>query len=135
IQTGKMPIHPLVAVGPAAAWRGLRLDLEVMAERKTISPPDAGILHFAETPEAALAYVQNFYRRVEQIEYSKDRHSIDIRLRTDLSRGDLEKIEKDFSEEMGGLRWNPQTRVLSISQFHFRSYTSLYNLVRALSAG
>lgn len=133
IQTGKMPIHPLVAVGDGEVWRSLRADLDHMAERGTISDADRNIVHFVDTTEEAVDIVERFYSRVERIEYDKSTRTINFHLKDELEQGDRERIKARFGDTLNGLEWYPEERCLSASQFNFRSYTVLYEVVEALN--
>lgn len=134
IQTGKMPIHPLVAVGDAAVWQPLRADLQHMSARGTIGATDTEILRFAPTAAEALAIVERFYARIERIEYEKGRHTIDFYLKDALSHWELNDIDRRFSGRINGLEWDPEARRLSSSQFNFRSYAILYDVVEHLAS-
>ncbi len=133
IQTGKMPIHPLVAVGDEEAWKTLRADLDHMANRGTISEADRNIVRFAESADAALDIVDKFYARIARIRYDKARKTIDFHLKFSLSPAQLGMLEERFAPSLNGLEWDAAERRLTASQFNFRSYTTLYHLVDALN--
>lgn len=133
IQTGKMPITPLIAVGEPGAWQSVRADLTHMAERGTISPDDVHMLRFADSPAKALEIVRDFYRRVTGVRYDKTTRTIQIGLKSDLTRDELAAIEKRFSQRFSGVRWHPDQRLLAISQFNLRSYATVYELVEVLN--
>lgn len=133
IQTGKMPVHPLVALGEPEAWKTIKEDLAHMAARGTISEPDKHILHFSETAEGALDIVERFYKRIHRINYDKTRKTIDIFLKDRMSRADVAVLEERFAPHLDGLEWHDAERRLSASQFNFRSYTTLYELVDAIN--
>ena len=134
IQTGKMPIHPLVAVGSSAVWRTIQADLDHMVERGTISPADRSILRFAPSAEAALDIVDAFYSRIVRVGYDKKHQSIDFHLRDRLTISELNRLKRRFGPVLNGLEWLPEQRCLRSSQFNFRSYGTLYEMVAALSA-
>ncbi|MGF1615005.1 MAG: LOG family protein [Gammaproteobacteria bacterium] len=129
IQTGKMPIHPLVAVGDDASWQTLRADLDHMVGRGTVSTADRNILQFVDTAEAALAIVARFYHHVEHIHYDKGKRTIEFYLRSVLGTHALQALEDRFAPALNGLSWDPERRCLAASQFKFRSYARLYDVV------
>jgi uncharacterized protein (TIGR00730 family) len=133
IQTGKMPIHPLVAVGGEQSWKTVRADLDHMASRGTISEADRNILQFAETAEAALEIVERFYRHVERVHYDKDKHTIEFYLRTALDSHVIEALVARFGSSLDGLSWNAESRCLAASQFQFLSYAMLYDVVATIN--
>jgi uncharacterized protein (TIGR00730 family) len=133
IQTGKMPIHPLVAVGDEQTWQTVRADLDHMISRKTISPADRNILRFAETPEIALDIVERFYRQVERIHYDKAKRTIEFYLRSVLQPRVMQALEARFAPSLKDLSWTAETRCLAASQFKFRSYAMLYDVVNTIN--
>ena len=133
IQTGKMPIHPIIAVGDQGTWKTLRSDLDHLVARGTISEADRNILCFAETADAAMDLVGRFYHRIDHIQYHKRRRTIDFFLRDEVSAADIAVLEERFGDSLNGLKWHPQERRLSASQFNFRSYTTLYKVVDVLN--
>lgn len=133
IQTGKMPIHPLVAVGNARSWQTVRADLDHMVDRGTISEADRNILQFAETADIALDIVERFYRHVEHIHYDKAKRTIEFYLRNPLGSGVINALEARFSPSMNNLSWNAESRCLAASQFEFRSYAMLYDVVATVN--
>ncbi len=133
IQTGKMPIHPLVAVGNARSWQTVRADLDHMVDRGTISEADRNILQFAETADIALDIVERFYRHVQHIHYDKAKRTIEFYLRNPLGSGVINALEARFSPSMNNLSWNAESRCLAASQFEFRSYAMLYDVVATVN--
>lgn len=133
IQTGKMPIHPLVAVGDKQSWQTVRADLEHMINRETISIADRNILQFAESPEAALDIVERFYRHVERVHYDKGKQTIEFYLRDPLDAQVIKALEARFAPSLNNLSWSADTHCLAAPQFEFRSYAMLYDVVGTMN--
>lgn len=133
IQTGKMPIHPLVAVGDEQSWQTVRADLDHMVDRGTISEADRNILQFADTADIALDIVERFYCHVEHIHYDKAKGTIEFYLRDALESPVIDALEERFSPAMNNLSWNVESRCLAASQFEFRSYAMLYDIVAMIN--
>ena len=133
IQTGKMPIHPLVAVGDQRSWQTVRADLEHMVSRGTISEADRNILQFAESVDIALDIVERFYRHVERIHYDKGKRTIEFYLRNGLDSRVIKVLEGCFAPSLNDLSWSAENRCLAASQFEFRSYAMLYDVVDTIN--
>ncbi|MGC1953607.1 MAG: LOG family protein, partial [Gammaproteobacteria bacterium] len=133
IQTGKMPIHPLVAVGDEQSWRMVRADLDHMVSRGTISAADRNILQFAETVDIGLNIVGRFYRHVDRIHYDKGKRTIEFYLRKPLEHSVLQTLEERFAPSLNDLSWSAGQQCLAASQFEFRSYAMLYDVVGTIN--
>jgi len=133
IQTGKMPIHPLVAVGDDEVWKTLKADLEHMIARGTVSAEDRKILQFAHTAEEAVEIVERFYRNINEIVYDKKCHMIELDLKQPLQKASFKELKSRCSALIPGLRWDKKGNRLLIKQRHFRAYTTLYSLIEALN--
>lgn len=134
IQTGKMPPHPIVAVGPEDAWKSIRADLGLMVERGTISPGDRAIVRFMESPRDAVNYLERFWERIEKIYYNKSDQRIEFTMRDELTDDEMGVVEERFAKVMHGLRWDRSARIFSISQFKLPSYAQLYEVVEVLNS-
>lgn len=132
IQTGKMPIHPLVAVGDKQSWQTVRADLDHMVSRGAISAADRNILQFAETVDIGLDIVERFYRHVERIHYDKGKRTIEFYLRNALEPHVIQALEERFAPSLNDLSWSAESRCLTASQFEFRSYAMLYDVVSTI---
>jgi uncharacterized protein (TIGR00730 family) len=133
IQTGKMPIHPLVAVGDEQSWQTVRADLDHMVHRGTISEADRNILQFAKTADTALEIVERFYRHVERIDYDKAKRTIEFYLRDGLEPQVMDVLEERFAPSLNDLLWTAESRCLAASQFEFRSYAMLYKVIATIN--
>ncbi|MDQ7015229.1 MAG: LOG family protein [Gammaproteobacteria bacterium] len=133
IQTGKMPIHPLVAVGDDEVWKTVRADLDHMIARGTVSEPDRQILQFARTAEEAVDIVERFYRNLNEIVYDKKRHVIELDLKQPLKKATFKELKSRSAGLISGLRWDKKNDLLLIKQRHFRDYTTLYALIEIVN--
>jgi uncharacterized protein (TIGR00730 family) len=133
IQTGKMPIHPLIAVGDHEAWHTIKADLNHMVKRGMISEADQNIVRFAQDVESALEIVDAFYAHISEIHYDKAAQTIEFYLRDELRPEDVAHLARQFEPTLNGLEWDPTAGCLSASQFRFRSYATLYSVVEAIN--
>lgn len=134
IQTGKMEIVPIVAVGDEAVWKSVKADLEHMAGRGTISPPDCNIPVYVETADEAVAELQRFYRRLRQVFYDKINQRIELQLRESLGKDEVKALQKRFAD-VAEFEWDAAKNALHTTQFNFRSYSDLYDIVDAINEG
>lgn len=134
IQTGKMEIIPIVAVGDEETWKSVKADMDNMAARGTISPSDCKIPVFVESADEAVAELQRFYRRLREVFYDKNKRRIELRLRESLGKGEIADLQKRFSG-IAKFDWDGHRNALYTEQFDFRSYSDLYDIVDAINEG
>ena len=134
IQTGKMEIVPIVCVGDEGTWKSVKADLDNMAVRGTISPADCKIPVYVETPDQAVAELQRFYRRVKTVFYDKVNQRIELVLRESLGKDEIASLQKRFTD-IAEFDWDTNRNALHTTQFNFRSYSDLYDIVDAVNDG
>jgi len=132
MQTGKMPLAPIVLVGDDEIWRGFREDMKVMVERHVIHPQDVNLIHTAHTPAEGVKIVQNFYRRLEGIYYDKHNNRIEFHLKENVTGAQLAEMNRHMPHGFPELAV-ADDKLLSMPRIKMASYAELYPVVEAVN--
>jgi len=133
IQTGKMPLAPLILLGERDIWSGFMTDMDVMARRGVIHEKDRGLIRLCETPEEGLEIVRSFYRRLDRLRYDKHNDAIEFHLKEDAGPGWLAGINRTRPDGFPALS-SAGPRRLTMPRIRFSSYAELIPLIDAINA-
>lgn len=132
IQTGKMPLAPLVLVGDDAVWRGFQEDLRIMVERKVIHPLDVNLIRVAETAEEGTRIVTEFYRRLDRIFYDKHNGVLEFHLKEQVRQDQVTSMNRRRPDGFPALSVLNE-RTLTMPRIRFASYSELLPLVEVIN--
>ncbi len=132
MQTGKMPLAPIVLVGDDAIWHGFREDMKVMVERKVIHPKDVSMIRIAGTAQECVEIVKNFYRRLEGIYYDKHNNRVEFHLKENVSEKQLADMNRRMPHGFPPLII-ADDKLLSMPRIKMASYAELYPVVDAVN--
>ncbi|MCW5827924.1 MAG: TIGR00730 family Rossman fold protein [Deltaproteobacteria bacterium] len=132
IQTGKMPLAPLILLGGRDIWNGLIEDMRIMSERGVISPSDMDLIYVAPSASEAVSFVTSFYRKLDSISYDKHRGVIGFSMKEAVSADRLVEINRHRPDGFPPLV-SEKENVLAMPRIRFGSYSELYPLIRVLN--
>jgi len=99
IQTGKEPPAPVVLIAPPgdrywALWRDF-VHAELI-DAGLVSDEDLDLVHLTDSPAAAAAYVDAFYRQFHSLRYVDGR--LVLRLERPVTDDELDRLNRDFAD-------------------------------------
>lgn len=139
IQTGKSNIVPIVLVEGTGSdyWqRWERGVTDNLLEQGWISPEDPGLYYIAQDVDAAVAHIQNFYRRFRSYRYVGERFV--IRLDAPLSAQQIKTLTDEFGNLIasGGMEQSGplagETDHLELPRLHFHHTRRAFGVLRQL---
>jgi uncharacterized protein (TIGR00730 family) len=131
VQTGKSPLMPIISM--TKNHESLIKDLENNIEHGYISETDTYLIDMVDTPEQAVHVLNNFYKNIKKIKYSRD-WEISIVVKKPVARKNRQMMlnyMKKHPDVFSELLFSSDR--VAVRGFSFRSFGHLRRLVNALN--